>query len=155
MATASTRCRPSAQPATRAPQAERIEPSFGHREVNGESDATLVSKERIVAYSGPSLWCSVLGLGFAVAGADKLFGMRAYERMFRHLGWSEASVRLIGTAELAGGLLVACPRTRRLGGAVLTASSAAVLAAELQQGESSLALPRLALMAAAGAAAAG
>ena len=117
--------------------------------------AALVPREYAMPRGSSSLWCSVLGLGFAVAGADKLFGLRAYERMFRHWGWSETGMRLIGAAELAGGLLVACPRTRRLGGAVLTASSAAVLAAELQHGEGGLALARLALMAAAGAAAAG
>ena len=63
--------------------------------------AALVPREYAMPRGSSSLWCSVLGLGFAVAGADKLFGLRAYERMFRHWGWSETGMRLIGAAELA------------------------------------------------------
>ncbi|HTW28392.1 MAG TPA: DoxX family protein [Acetobacteraceae bacterium] len=94
----------------------------------------------------------LLGLGFAVAGADKLLGQSGYRRMFREWGWGEGAQRSVGAAELTGGALIACPLTRQLGGAVLTATSAAMLAAELHRGRGELALPRLALLiAAAGA----
>lgn len=96
-----------------------------------------------------STWFSLLGLAFAVAGLDKLFSLRGYQRMFDRLGWTEEGMRLIGVAELSGGLLVTCPWTRRLGGAVLAATSAAVLASELNHEDGELALPRLAVLAAA------
>lgn len=100
-------------------------------------------------FGRPSLWYSLLGLGFAVAGIDKLFGLRSYERLFRHWGWSKGAMQWVGAGELAGGLLVADGRTRRLGGAVLAATSASVLGAEIQHGDRGLALPRLALLGAA------
>lgn len=95
---------------------------------------------------------ALLGLGFMVAGFDKLAGLRSYERLFRHFGWSRDAMQLTGAAELAGGAMVICPCTRRLGGAVLTAVSGTVLSTELQHRDPFLALPRFALMAAAAAA---
>jgi uncharacterized membrane protein YphA (DoxX/SURF4 family) len=87
----------------------------------------------------------LLGLGFAVAGADKLLGQSGYRRMFRDWGWSRDDMRLVGAAELAGAVMVATPSTRRLGGAVLAATSGTMLSAELNRREGGLALPRLAL----------
>lgn len=94
-------------------------------------------------------WFGLLGLGFAVAGIDKLFGLRSYERMFRHWGWSEEAMRAVGAAELTGGIMVGVPATRRIGGAMLAATSATVLTAELRRSEGKLAAPRLTLLAAA------
>ncbi len=91
----------------------------------------------------------LLGAAFVVAGIDKLFALRGYRRMFRHWGWSKPAMRLVGSGEVAGGLLVACGQTRALGGAVLATASASVLAAELRHGEPARALPRLALLVAA------
>lgn len=93
-----------------------------------------------------SRWFALLGLGFAVAGGDKLLGQRGYERMFRRLGWSDDVMRLIGAAELTGGALVGTDSARRLGGTILALSSAAMLVAELSQDESDLALPRFGLL---------
>ena len=90
-----------------------------------------------------------LGAAFAVAGADKIIGNRGYSRMFRHLGWSSAGKRAVAAAELGGGALLALRPTRRLGGAVLAATSAAVLASELRHGDGSLAVPRALLLVAA------
>lgn len=95
------------------------------------------------------LWFPALGAAFAVAGADKMIGNRGYGRMFRHLGWSSAGKRAVAVAELAGGALLAARSTRRLGGAVLAATSAAVLASEVRHGDGRLALPRAALLLAA------
>ena len=91
----------------------------------------------------------LLGLSFIVAGADKLLGNQSYERLFKHLDFSEDEMRLVATGEVAGGVLVALPPTRRLGGAVLAATSAVVLTRELQRQDSRLALPRFGLMVAA------
>jgi uncharacterized membrane protein YphA (DoxX/SURF4 family) len=94
-----------------------------------------------------SFWYPLLGLGFVITGTDKLFGMRAYRRMFRELGWSERDMRLIGTAELAGGTLLVAGATRLLGGALLAGASVAVLGSELRHRNANRALARLAVLA--------
>jgi uncharacterized membrane protein len=91
----------------------------------------------------------ILGAAFALAGVDKLLGIRGYRRMFRHWGWTRSAMRLVGGSEVAGGLLLASPQTRALGGIVLATVSASVLAAELRRAEPKLALPRLVLLGAA------
>jgi len=91
-------------------------------------------------------WFPLLGLGFALAGADKLLGQPGYRRLFGQWGWSSDAMRLIGACELAGGVLVASPWTRRLGGLALTAASTAVLTAEFERSENGHAAPRLAML---------
>lgn len=89
----------------------------------------------------------LLGLAFVVAGADKLRGDPGYKRLYeRHWGWSEGAMKLTALAEVVGGTFMLLRWTRPLGGAVLTASSAAVLQAELKHKDTGLALPRLALL---------
>lgn len=85
---------------------------------------------------------AALGAAVALAGGDKLAGMRGYEDMFHHLGWSESNIRVAAAAEVAGGLLMIPRRTRGLGGALVAAASAAVLASEVSRGDTKLALPR-------------
>lgn len=92
------------------------------------------------------------GGAVALAGLDKLVGQRGYERMFGHLGWSEAEMRAAAAAEVAGGLLVMSRRTRRLGGAMVALGSLAVLSSELRQGDAKLAVPRALVLLAAVAA---
>jgi uncharacterized membrane protein YphA (DoxX/SURF4 family) len=99
---------------------------------------------RIASYFFPAL-----GAAFAVAGADKITGDRGYASMFRHLGWSRGGMRAVALAELAGGALLTAGSTRRLGGAVLAATSATVLASEVRHGDGQLALPRAMLLVAA------
>jgi DoxX-like family len=94
-------------------------------------------------------WFPLLGLGFAIAGADKVLGLGAYDRLFEKWGWSNAARQLVGASELAGGALIASERLRHVGGWLLTAVSAAMLGAEIDRGERDLALPRFALMMAA------
>jgi hypothetical protein len=84
----------------------------------------------------------VAGASIALAGVDKVFGDRAYERMFKHLGWSKADMRKLGGAEVLGGLLMVLRPTRRLGSAIVLAASTAVLAAEIQHGDVKLAVSR-------------
>ena len=84
----------------------------------------------------------IIGAGVAVAGADKLLGNRAYEGMFRDLGWSQEQMRQVAAAEVLGGLLMILKPTRRLGAAIVLAASARVLAAEIGQGDARLAAPR-------------
>jgi hypothetical protein len=83
-----------------------------------------------------------LGAAVALAGSDKLAGIRSYDGMFRHLGWSRDAMQLVAVAELAGGLLMMPRQTRDIGGAMVFAASAAVLASELRHGDRELALPR-------------
>ncbi|MBN8899446.1 MAG: hypothetical protein BGO51_07430 [Rhodospirillales bacterium 69-11] len=100
------------------------------------------------------VWFPLLGLGFALAGADKMFGQSGYRRLFRHLGLSEQAMRVVGMGEFAGGVLVSSAHGRRLGGLLLTMASTAVLTSELRKGTEQLAIPRAALLLAAVAAAA-
>jgi len=93
-------------------------------------------------------WLPLLGLAFAVAGADKLLGQSGYQRLFRHWGWSSDSMRLVGLSEFLGGVLLASHRGRRAGGLLLTAASSAVLTKEMERDETDLATPRLVLLAA-------
>ena len=96
-----------------------------------------------------SFWFPLLGLGFAIAGADKLMGQSGYRRMFRGWGWSRESRRLLGAGEFAGGVLLASDAARQFGGLLLTTASASVLTSELRRGETNRALPRLVLLLAA------
>ena len=84
----------------------------------------------------------VVGASIALAGADKVFGNRAYEGMFKHLGWSEADMRKLGGAEVLGGLLMVLRPSRRLGAAIVLAASTTVLTAEIQKGDVRLAVSR-------------
>jgi hypothetical protein len=95
------------------------------------------------------VWFPLLGLGFAVAGADKLLGHSGYGRLFGRWGWSMESMRLIGACEFAGGVLIASKAGRRLGGLALTAASTAMLTAEVERADTVQAASRLALLAAA------
>ncbi len=84
----------------------------------------------------------ILGGAVALAGLDKLVGQRGYERMFGHLGWTEAQMRSVAMAEVAGGLLMVPRETRRVGGALVAAGSLAVMSSELGRGDTKLAVPR-------------
>lgn len=88
----------------------------------------------------------VLGGAVALAGGDKLFGNRGYRRMFRHLRWSESEMQAAAAAEVVGGLLMVPRSTRRLGGALVAAVSAAVLSSELRHGDDRLAAYRGAVL---------
>jgi hypothetical protein len=83
-----------------------------------------------------------LGAAVVVAGGDKLAGNRGYKGMFRSLGWTREEMQLAALAEIAGGLLMGPRSTRRLGGALVTATSGALLASELRQGDEKLAMAR-------------
>jgi uncharacterized membrane protein YphA (DoxX/SURF4 family) len=102
-----------------------------------------------MSYFSGSVGYPILGLGFAIAGADKLLALRGYRRLFRHWGWSRSAMRAVGAGELAGGIMLASPGARRLGAVVLTGVCAAVLTAELRRSETRHALPRGALLLAA------
>ncbi len=91
-------------------------------------------------------WFPLLGLGFAIAGADKLLGACGYQRMFRDWGWSRNARCLVGASEFAGGGPLASTAARRCGGLLLTAASTSMLTSELQRGESDRALPRSLLL---------
>lgn len=94
----------------------------------------------------------IFGAGVALAGGDKLYGLTGYRRLFNRLGWSRCAVEALGVAEVAGGLLLVPRATRGLGGAVLLAASAVVLANEWRHGDVKLAAPRGLLLAIAAAA---
>lgn len=86
------------------------------------------------------------GAAIALAGADKLYGNRGYRGMFRHLGWTEDQMRSAAAAECVGGLMMVPRATRRLGGALVAAVSAAVLASELRNEDTRLAAYRGAVL---------
>jgi len=94
-------------------------------------------------------WFPLLGFGFALAGADKLLGLRGYERLFARWGWRRTGLYVVGAAEFLGGVMVATPLLRRRGGQILSAASAAVLSKEMARAETGLALRRLGLLLAA------
>lgn len=84
----------------------------------------------------------MLGAAVAVAGADKLAGDRGYTEMFRTLGWTPGQAQAAAVAEVGAGLMMTSRRTRRLGGAILAVTSAAVLLSELEHNRPKLANPR-------------
>ena len=89
-----------------------------------------------------SLFYPALGAAIAVAGGDKLSGDHRYRQMFRDLGMSRDQMQAAALAELAGGLLMVPRATRRMGGVVVTAASAMMLARELDAGDENLAMAR-------------
>ncbi len=91
---------------------------------------------------------ALFGGAIAVAGGDKLIGNRGYAAMFRHLGWSDQAMQAAALAETAGGVLMIPGSTRRLGGALVTGVSTAVMVSELRHGDARLALPRAFVLAA-------
>ncbi len=94
-----------------------------------------------------AFWFPLVGLGFTLAGADKLLGQSGYRRLFGEWGWSPEAMRLVGACEFLGGVLIASRLGRRLGGLTLTAASTAVLTAEVERAETARAVPRLAMLA--------
>lgn len=80
-----------------------------------------------------------LGAAIAVAGGDKLAGEGSYKHMFRGLGWSQSDMQLAALVEVVGGALMIPRATRRLGGAMVAAASAAVLNSEVRGGDMKLA----------------
>jgi uncharacterized membrane protein YphA (DoxX/SURF4 family) len=92
---------------------------------------------------------TLLGLSFAAAGASKLVDQRGYDKLFHRWGWSTREMQLVGLSEIVGGLLVASPRTRRIGATMLTATSGTVLSAELRRGDGEMASARGAMLLAA------
>ncbi len=89
----------------------------------------------------PSLY-PLLGLAVAMAGYDKLSGDRAYRQVFRELDWSESEMQAAAAAEVAGGIMMVPRFSRRLGGALVAATSATVLSSELERGDDRLAAYR-------------
>ena len=84
----------------------------------------------------------MIGAAVAVAGADKLAGDRGYTEMFQILGWTPAQAQAAAIAEVGAGLMMTSRRTRRLGGAILAGTSAAILISELEHNKPELANPR-------------
>ena len=83
-----------------------------------------------------------LGAAIAVAGADKLTGDRRYSQMFRHLGWSRFDAQAVASVETVGGVMMAAPPTRRLGGLLVAGVSATLLLSEIRHGDDKLAIAR-------------
>lgn len=93
-----------------------------------------------------SLLYPIIGAAVALAGGDKLAGNKAYAGMFHDIGWSKFDMRAAAAAEVAAGAMMIVPGTRRIGGALLAATSAAVLMGEVQANAPKLAAPRAALL---------
>jgi hypothetical protein len=94
-------------------------------------------------------WFPLLSLGFAVAGASKIYALPAQRKLFRSWGWPEDVMMIVGALELGGALLTSNRRTRHIGGATLAATSVALMAAEMEHGQDALVPARTAMLLAA------
>jgi len=97
----------------------------------------------------PSIWHSIVGIGFAVAGISKLVAVAPQEKLFHSWGWRRQDMQTIGASELLGAALFMTGSTQRLGAALLSASSLCILTTELRHNDNNLVTPRLAMMMAA------
>ncbi len=97
----------------------------------------------------PSIWHSIVGIGFAAAGISKLVALEPQERLFQSWGWSRKDMQTIGASELLGAALIMTGSTQRLGAALLSASSLCIFTTELRHGDDALITPRLGMLAAA------
>ena len=93
----------------------------------------------------PNLY-PIIGAAVALAGGDKLSGNKDYASMFRGLGWSKFDMQAAAAAEMAAGALMLPESTRRIGGAILAVTSAAVLMGEVNGNAPKLAVPRAMLL---------
>jgi uncharacterized membrane protein YphA (DoxX/SURF4 family) len=93
-------------------------------------------------------WFKLLGIGFAAAGASKLFRLRPQQELFASWGWPEDVMKIVGGLELAGAVLLVGRRGRVIGGATLAATSVAVLAAEIENENKELIPMRAGMLAA-------
>ena len=97
----------------------------------------------------PSIWSSVVGIGFAAAGISKLVAAEPQERLFSSWGWTRRDMQTMGASELLGAALLMTGSTQRLGAALLSASSVCILTTELRHNNDRLVTPRMAMLAAA------
>jgi hypothetical protein len=113
-----------------------------HSRLNAPVPSALSPQEDRIM---PNLY-PIIGAAVALAGGDKLAGNKDYSSMFRSLGWSKFDMQAAAAAEIAGGALMLPERTRRIGGAILAVTSAAVLLGEVHAREPKLAVPRALLL---------
>ena len=97
----------------------------------------------------PSVWHSIIGIGFAIAGISKLIPVEAQGQLFSSWGWRRQDMQTIGASELLGAALIMTGSTQRLGAALLSASSLCILTTELRHGNNRLVTPRLGMLLAA------
>ena len=88
----------------------------------------------------------LLSLGFGLSGYGKLMAMKPQRDSFRSWGWPDDIMLIVGGLELGGAVLMANRRTRHIGAATVTATSVAMLAAELEHGQEPLTPARVALL---------
>ena len=99
--------------------------------------------------SAPSLWHTVIGLGFATAGIAKLTAVAPEAKLFQSWGWSKSDMQIIGASELLGAALLVTRSTQRLGALLLSSSSVCILTAEIRHGDDLLVTPRAGMLLAA------
>jgi hypothetical protein len=97
----------------------------------------------------PSLWHTLVGLGFASAGIAKLVPAAAEEGLFKSWGWTRRDMQTIGASELLGAALLMTRSTQRLGALLLSSTSVCLLSAELRHGDDILVTPRAGMLLAA------
>ncbi len=97
----------------------------------------------------PSIWHSIIGLGFAAAGISKLIAIEPQRNLFKSWGWSKRDMQTMGASELLGAALIMTGSTRKLGAGLLSASSLCVLLTELRHKNDKLVTPRLGMLLAA------
>ncbi len=88
----------------------------------------------------------LLSFGFGFAGFAKLMAMEPQRRSFRSWGWPDDVMLIVGGLELGGAVLMSNRRTRHIGAATVTATSVAMLAAEIEHGQEPVTPARLALL---------
>lgn len=99
--------------------------------------------------STPSLWTTLVGLGFAAAGISKLAAIQPQAELFRSWGWSKQDMQVMGASELLGATLLMTRSTQRAGALLLSASSVCVLQEEIRHGNEMLLTPRTGMLLAA------
>ena len=97
----------------------------------------------------PSIWHSIIGLGFAAAGISKLLALEPQRALFGSWGWSKRDMQTIGASELLGAALVVTRSTQKVGALLLSASSLCILTTELRHGDDKLVTPRAGMLLAA------
>ncbi len=88
----------------------------------------------------------LLSLGFGLAGFAKLLALESEQSKARTWGWPEDVTVIIGGLELGGAILMSNRRTRHIGAATVTATSVAMLAAELEHGQEAFTPTRVVLL---------
>lgn len=78
------------------------------------------------------IWRTLVGLGFAACGISKVLGVEIQEKRFSELDWTQSNMKTLGSAQIAGAVLLSCKKTSKLGALLLAASALCLLVTGLK-----------------------